>query len=124
MSRRWKFVIAMIALGLGGFLAWAFHFDPNRGVAIRFLGYETNRFGGGAPGRPIPTNGALARFCFTNGGPRAISYYALDGSPMLLAETKARGGAWFEFPRPVLYAAYTRFVVLQPTHSTNFSVLV
>ena len=123
MSRRWKFVIALVVVGLTGFLAWAFLSDPNRGVAIRFLGYETNRFGRREPVGSIPTN-ALARFCFTNGSHRAISYYALDRSPMFLAETKARGGAWLEFPRTVVYAAYTRFVVLQPTQSTNFSVFV
>jgi len=98
MKRRWKVGIAFAVVGLAGFLVWAFLSDPNHGVAIRFMGYETNRIQSDRHWMTTNTSGIEARFCLTNGNQGAINCGAYEGIPLFEIETKT-SGEWSTPPR-------------------------
>jgi hypothetical protein len=90
MKRRWKVLFALGGVGLAGFLIWAFRSDPNRGVAIRFMGYETS-----VPGLRMADK--TARFCLTNGSQRVIYCESMGGIPSCGVESKSAQGWSVEF---------------------------
>ena len=122
MKRRWKVGIASAVVGVAGFIVWAFLSDPNRGVAIIFLGYETNEIKHQTFLSRFASNGVSAHFCLTNGSDRAIVCDAFEGSPLFGVSIKTNGG-WKGLGRN-LGGGLTSFdnIVLSPTKSTCFSV--
>ena len=92
MKRRWKVGLALAVVGLAGFLVWAFLSDPNRGVAIRFLSYETNGFKDVAVFGGPHSNWITAHFCLTNGSRRTLVYESYDAGPVSWVATKTNGG--------------------------------
>ena len=124
MKRRWKVGMALAVVGLTGFFVWVFQSPPSTGVAIRFLGYETNR--SASPRHWIPTNssGIEARFCLTNGSRQAIAFYTFEDIPLFVVETKT-DGQWSRPPRsPMGTNNSWRIPVLQSAQSICFTLPV
>jgi hypothetical protein len=124
MKRRWKVGIALAVVGVAGFIVLAFLSDPHRGVAIIFLGYETNGIKHQTFLSRFASNGVSAHFCLTNGSDRAIVCDAFEGSPLFGVSIKTNGG-WKSLGRN-LGGGLNSFqnIVLPPTKSTCFSVPV
>jgi hypothetical protein len=131
MRRCWKLLTVLVVLGIAAFLVWAFRSDPNRGVAIRFLGYEN----GGFMRYPFPPSlkdgPVTAQFCLTNGGRRAIAFDANGRGahgrrfPYFISEIKHKrdwnnGQSVTWRPTPGPWGSY----VLTPGESLCFSVHV
>src|SRR5881394_1382193 len=124
MERRWKVGIALAIVGLAAFLVWAFRSDPNRGVAICLLGYETNGIKHQTFLSRFPSNGVSARFCLTNGSDRGIVCDAFEGSPLFHAAMRTNGG-WTGLGRALGGGLNSvQNIVLSPAKSAGFSVPV
>jgi hypothetical protein len=124
MKRRWQVGIVLALVGIAAFLVWAFRSDPTRGVAIRFLGYETNEFKDVAVFGGPHSNWITAHFCLTNGSRRTLVYESYDDGPISWVATKTNGGWSDESIMIGVRMDGPLKILLERAQSTRFSVTV
>jgi len=66
MKRRWKILIALVVVGLAGFLVWAFNSPSTALLSVRFVGYVTNKTSGDVGTLEFRNDSVLAIFGVTN----------------------------------------------------------
>ena len=112
--------LSILLLGVAGFFVWVWRANPNRGVAIRFLGYQTNA--------PLPrqywtrieTNCIAARFSLTNGSHHDVVCDTYERALIHARAVNIRG-AWRQ--NPILLPggrASFNYIVLTTNQATEF----
>jgi hypothetical protein len=118
MKRRWKVCIALVVVGLAGFLVWAFLSPATPPVTVHFLPYELFHTSA-IKGRPPYTNGVVtAVFVVSNTTPRVLSahavyYYRFKG-------TELKNFAWFEYVRTGSVIRSSGDIFLTPGQTGTF----